>query len=307
MRIRDLETFVRLARVKHYGRVASEFNTTQPAISSRISKLEQDFGVKLVKSSRGSFTLTPEGEKVLVEFEAVVERLHSLRRYLDSEEHRPRVLRIGCIDAVIATWMPQFIDRLHNEGHDISIELTVEGTKVLVDLLHKGELDLIFSLEAPLKVGYTNYISCVLEMIWVGAPSLVDSRRVYSVQDIARMPIVTFQKNTPPYDQLAPYFYDEGKVPGNVTSSNSLFAIITLLLNGYGIASVPSVSVLRELKQGSLYPIRVKKTLNPMQVIGSCHSNVDPELMNYVLAIAAECVESFSARNGKGIIWSPTE
>lgn len=305
MRIRDLETYVRLARVKHYGRVAAEFNTTQPAISSRISKVEEFLGVRLIQSSRGKFSLTSDGERVLVEFEAVLERLNRLERSLNDRESRPRVLRIGCIDAVTATWMPRFIDRLHNEGENISIELTVEGTKVLVEMLHKGQLDLIFSLDAPLKVGFVNYISCMLEMIWVGDDRLFDPRKTYSVRDIARLPIVTFQKNTPPSDLLSPYFYDEGVVPANVTTSNSLFAMISLLLNGYGIASIPTVSVLRELEQGALYPLKLQKPLNPMQVIGSYHAGVDAEMMRYVLSVAGECVESYSEEKGPGIIWTP--
>ena len=88
-------------------------------------------------------------------------------------------------------------------------------------------------------------------MIWAGSPKIVDPERIYSVDDLAHMPIITFPKNTPPYRQIAPYFQDEQVLASTLVSSNSMFAIINMCIDGFGVAAIPSVVIEREARRGS--------------------------------------------------------
>lgn len=48
MKLKQLEIFVKVAETQSFSKAARELYMTQPTVSSRISSLEQELGVKLL-------------------------------------------------------------------------------------------------------------------------------------------------------------------------------------------------------------------------------------------------------------------
>jgi len=72
MNVRFLETFVWLAKLRNFRMTAEHLHATQAAISSRISALEQEFGVRLFERGPRDVTLTQEGTKALAFAEQIL-------------------------------------------------------------------------------------------------------------------------------------------------------------------------------------------------------------------------------------------
>ncbi|MEB3047450.1 LysR family transcriptional regulator [Rhizobium mulingense] len=70
-----METFDSIASGS-FGRAANRLHITQPAISLRISGLEEELGVKLFDRLNGSIQLTAKGLELLAYAEGVLERAH---------------------------------------------------------------------------------------------------------------------------------------------------------------------------------------------------------------------------------------
>ncbi|MEC9245446.1 MAG: LysR family transcriptional regulator [Pseudomonadota bacterium] len=280
MRILDIKTFVALARNRHFGRTAEELNTTQPAISSRLAAIEAELESRLINRGDGSFALTADGERVLQSFEAILGDIDRLRGTLQGDAVPAlEPLRIGAIDSVSSTWMPHLIDSLHRSFPNLKIELTVDGTKHLIQGMSKGEFDVIFSLHPVLDDGFRSFTSCVLQMVWAGSPKLIDPDRTYSVAELASLPIISFPKNSPPYQMIAPYFHDEQALASKLTSCNSLYAIINLIIDGFGVGAIPAVTIRRELSMGLLHQVQVSKRFPPMHIVAS-HPASTPQAFN---------------------------
>ena len=296
MRILDMTTFVVLARNRHFGRTAQELHTTQPAISSRLAAIEDEFGCRLIHRGDRDFALTPEGEHVLQVFQNVLATIGKLRTDLQSPDiMTPQVVRIGAIDSVVSTWMPHLIEALHKTMPNLKVELSVEGTKLLVQGMGKGEYDIIFAVDPAIGDGFGTFVSCVFQMIWAGSPKLINPDRTYGVDDLSKMPIITFPRDTPPYRQMAPYFQDERLLASKLTSSNSLFAIINLLIDGFGVGAIPTVTVKRELHMGLLHPIQVAKRFPPMPIIATYQSSTHQEIIQRVVDQARTSASLFCA------------
>jgi len=305
MRILDLNTFLMLARYRHFGRTAQVLNTTQPAISSRLAALEAEFGCRLVHRGDREFRLTPEGERALQVFQDVIETLEELHAELKEGYSAPTMtIRIGAIDSVASTWMPHLVETLHEEAPNLRIELTVESTASLVSHMSKGQFDLIFCLDPAIGDGFRSFVACVWQMTWVGSPKLVRKDVVYSIDELARMPIVTFPKDTPPYRQIAPYFQDERVLASKMTSSNSLFAIINLLIDGFGVAALPTVTIERELEAGLLHRMAVAKWFPPMPIIATYQSTTHQRVIQLVVDRARESASVFCTRCRPGTAWT---
>lgn len=304
MRILDMTTFVALARHRHFGRAAQELHTTQPAISIRLAAMEEEFGCKLMHRTGRDFSLTPAGERVLETFRTILSTYDGLKGELvDDPSMGSKVVRVGAIDSVSSTWLTPFVESLHEAFPTLKIEITVEGTKSLIEDLGKGDLDIIFAVDPAIGDGFRSFSSCVLQMTWAGSPRIIDPDRIYSVDDLAQMPIITFPKDTPPYRMIAPYFQDEQVLAGKLTSSNSLYAIINLLIDGFGVGAIPTVTIKRELKMGLLHPIRVSKRFPAMPIIASYQADSQVELMRRVVDQARQSAAQFCATVDPSMAW----
>lgn len=304
MRILDMTTFVALARHRHFGRAAQELHTTQPAISIRLAAMEQEFGCKLMHRAGRDFALTPAGERVLETFRTILGTYDGLKHELaDDPSMGSKVVRVGAIDSVSSTWLTPFVESLHETFPTLKIEITVEGTKSLIEDLGKGELDIIFAVDPAIGDSFRSFSSCVLQMTWAGSPRMIDPDRIYSVDDLAQMPIITFARDTPPYRMIAPYFQDEQVLAGKLTSSNSLYAIINLLIDGFGVGAIPTVTIKRELKMGLLHPIRVSKRFPAMPIIASYQADSQVELMRRVVDQARQSAAQFCATVDPSMAW----
>lgn len=304
MRILDMMTFVALARHRHFGRAAQELHTTQPAISIRLAAMEQEFGCKLLHRTGRDFGLTPAGERVLQTFRTILSTYDGLKQELaDDPTLARKVVRVGAIDSVSSTWLTPFVENLHSAFPTLKIEITVEATKSLIAGLSNGELDVIFAVDPAIGDSFRSFSACVLQMTWAGSPRIIDPDRIYSVDDLAQMPIITFPKDTPPYRMIAPYFQDEQVLAGKLTSSNSLYSIINLLIDGFGVGAIPTVTIKRELKMGLLHPIRVSKRFPAMPIIGSYQADTQVELMRLVVEQARQSAAQFCATVDPSMAW----
>lgn len=304
MRILDIKTFVALARNRHFGRTAEELNTTQPAISSRLAAIEAELESRLINRGDGSFALTADGERVLQSFEAILGDIDRLRGTLQGDAVPAlEPLRIGAIDSVSSTWMPHLIDSLHRSFPNLKIELTVDGTKHLIQGMSKGEFDVIFSLHPVLDDGFRSFTSCVLQMVWAGSPKLIDPDRTYSVAELASLPIISFPKNSPPYQMIAPYFHDEQALASKLTSCNSLYAIINLIIDGFGVGAIPAVTIRRELSMGLLHQVQVSKRFPPMHIVASYQASTHQDFIRKVISQARISAARFCASVEPDMAW----
>ena len=306
MRIIDMATFVALARNRHFGRTAQEMNTTQPAISSRLAILEREYACRLVERGDREFRLTPAGEEALIVFQDVLEKLNALRSDLkEGGSDAAYIVRIGAIDSVVATWMPDFIEALSQAMPNLRVELTIEGTRDLVAGLSRGEFDLIFGIEPAIGDNFRSFIICYYEMVWAAAPAMIDEKTTYSVDELSNMPIITFPKGTPPYAYVAPYFQDERVLASKLTSSNSLFAMINLLIGGFGVAAIPSVAIARELENRLLCRVNVAKPFPPMPIVASYQTAVGQNILRAVAEEARKSAAAFCERAASESAWVP--
>ena len=304
MRDLDMKTFVALARNRHFGRTAEELNMTQPAISSRLAAIEAEFGCRLINRGDRSFGLTPQGERVLKRFETILGEIETLKSSLHGAEPGTlEPLRLGAIDSVSSTWMPHLIDSLHHSFPSLKIELTVDGTKPLLQGMRKGEFDMVFCLHPVLDDGFRSFTSCVLQMVWAGSPKLIDPDRVYGVAALAEMPIISFPKNSPPYQMIAPYFHDEQVLASKLTSCNSLFAIINLMIDGFGIGAIPTVTIKRELNMGLLHTVRVSKRFPAMPIIATYQASTHQDFIRQVVQQAKTTAATYCSTVDPEMAW----
>lgn len=149
--LRQLQYFLALSELRHFGKAAERCCVTQPAMSMQIKDLEEELGLRLIERKRGNIELTPEGKDIVARAHAVLSTVRDLQDYV---RFRSRVLagslRLGVIPSVAPYLLPKILPALQARYPDLQLHLHETLTHPLVQELVDGSLDaVILALPVP--------------------------------------------------------------------------------------------------------------------------------------------------------------
>src|SRR5690348_13948830 len=105
----DLRMFEAVARTGGMGRAASELNTVQSNVTTRIRLLEEELGAPLfVRHSRG-VSLTPAGRRLLPYAERMRDLLAQARRAVSEDGTPQGPLLLGSLETAAALRLPRIL------------------------------------------------------------------------------------------------------------------------------------------------------------------------------------------------------
>lgn len=147
--LRRLQALRELARCGTIAAAADALHLTPSAVSQQLAALEQEVGQRLLEPNGRSVRLTPAAETVLGHAEAVFsefERMDATLATLAAGD-RGRV-RIASFATAITGIVAPAVARLRDQ--DLEIELVVQDVEApeSFDLLSRGEVDLVISMES---------------------------------------------------------------------------------------------------------------------------------------------------------------
>jgi DNA-binding transcriptional LysR family regulator len=264
--LRFLEAFVCVARSKSFKAAADNLHTTQAAISSRIATLEGKLGVRLFERDNRSVTLTQRGTDLLPR----AERMLDLQREMRAAAGRPREfsgsLRIGVMEVVVHTWLPDLLSAFARAHPKVAIELTSDLSPFLRDELVKGRLDYALLTEAVQEEHFENRLLARMPLCWAAAPSLQLPTGTLRLKDIARHRIITFHKQSIVYRDLMRTAGDERL---QVNFFSSLAAMIGMTETGFGIALLPAAVIRANVAAGHLHVLDVEPRPADVPIVAS--------------------------------------
>lgn len=146
----DYESVIALAAEAHFGRAARRLNVTQPALSARLRRIEEELGVKLFDRDRGGVNLTPAGEQFVEGAERVItaaeETTQSTR---NAHAGLGQTLRIGMTQVAAYQIVVPTLAAFREEHPRARIKLYEGTTASLERRLEQGAVDIAF-LHPPL-------------------------------------------------------------------------------------------------------------------------------------------------------------
>ncbi|MCL9776650.1 LysR family transcriptional regulator [Vibrio methylphosphonaticus] len=151
MDVKVFQTFLEVAKEKHFGRASENLYITQAAVSARIKQLEEHFDTRLFTRHRNNIQLTSAGERLVGYAEIMVSTLKQATFDLSLESNKALQLTIGGTpniwDAYLQNCLSVVTDSLSGYGF-VAESL---GREQLNRKLLERTLDLAFSFD-PFKL-----------------------------------------------------------------------------------------------------------------------------------------------------------
>ena len=222
MNIRHLETFVWVVRLGNFSAAARKLNSSQPAVSMRIQKLEKNLGFELFDRSRKSAQLTLKGRE-LMEYAVKITSLSTeMQVSLSAHTAFSGRVRLGVTESIALTWLPAFVARLNKEFPDIVVELDVGLTRRVWNGLEERYFDLALLPSPAHGPGMVTVPLGDILYTWMASPKLGIPRRAQSPKDLQAWPVITLSQESNLYDIVEDWFSRGNAEPRRIDVCNSL-------------------------------------------------------------------------------------
>ena len=285
MNLRFVEAFYWVASLKSISRAAEKLHLTQSAMSSRISTLEDELGVLLLDRGDKQFRLTTAGARFLVYADKLLALQREVKREIGSAQQMAVSMRIGAIESVLHSWLIPWLEKLRADHPSLELELTVETTPILMELVTRGALDVVFAALPAASTGVRNHVLPPMDMAFVGNP-LLHKKKSYSVAELADMELLTFQKGSQPHVTLLDLFKKYRLEPKKVHAISSISAMVQLVQGGFGVALLPRAAVARMKGFAQLKPLVVDTKMEALPIHASYRIDPSSDSVEVVLESA---------------------
>ncbi len=154
MTLTELKYILAVAREKHFGKAAEACFVSQPTLSVAVKKLEEELDVKLFERNANEVTVTPLGEDIVRQAQAVLEQAAQIKEIAKrGKDPLTGPLRLGVIYTIGPYLLPDLVLQMISQVPQMPLILQENFTVKLLDMLRTGEIDCAILAEPFPDVG----------------------------------------------------------------------------------------------------------------------------------------------------------
>lgn len=259
MDTRLLNAFAILAETEHFGEASSRLCISQPALTKQIKTLESQLNVTLFQRGRHGAKLTPEGQYLLSQSQAVLREVRELKKRARQLSEPQKVVLYAGFGLSSLNFITPLLAKFNHAHPDITVHIDDMPSNTMEDKLLLGELDLAFSrlpVAEPLKG-----IALVQERLMLAIPTQTimvldaDDDPLHYFNTLGLIQLVP-EKGKKLHQQVYDFLQHHQINPRVLQQSQDIQTQLALVAAGLGMALVP--------KNAELICDKQKVTLLPL-------------------------------------------
>lgn len=293
--LKQIETFYCVARSGSFQSAAAQLNTTQPAISSRIRELEAMLGVQLFDRSGRHARLTARGRELVSYAQRMLALAADIRERIGKSEALIAVVRLGIVDTIALTWLPELLARLAERFPGVAVELEIDLSVNLLRLLSERHIDIAFLVGPVPGPHYTSEPLARVELAWMAGASLPLPPAPLSAAQLASVPIITHSRGSHQHVMIQQWFRGQGAEPRRLSFCSSLATIIQLTISGFGLSVLPVHAMTKQITAGELRIVDAGAPLPPNDFVTAYPVDARDAPVRLIAEMAAELAKAHPA------------
>ena len=140
-------TFLTVVYGGSFVLAAERLCVSQTTVTARIKNLEEQLGAQLFVRSASGVSLTAAGERFIPHAQQLLATWQDARRSMSGAE-RQESLRIGAETSLWQPWLSMWLELLRSEHPQLGLQVVVGQSRVLLDQLESGQLDVLLTHQA---------------------------------------------------------------------------------------------------------------------------------------------------------------
>ncbi len=250
MDLRQIKTFVEVAKAQNFTRAAETLRIAQPAVSISIGKLEEELALTLFNRNGRQITLTAEGDVFLRHAKRILEDVASAETEMSElRELACGEVRIGIPPMMSSYYFPRVIKDFRNEYPHLQLTVMGEGAAHIQRLISSGEIDL--GVIAGSKIPDGLAASCFLREEIVACVPIdhpFASRQSIRLEELLSEPMILFRQGYY-MRELTDNLQRNLPEKARVVFETNLFSLVrSLVAEGVGVSTLLRMVVTDESK-----------------------------------------------------------
>ena len=239
----QLSAFVQLARQGSLRAAAESLYISEQGLRSRLIALESRLGVQLYQKSRGPrrrTPLTPQGQQLLPQVEAFLERAEQLARFFEAPQG-PQEVHVVASQYLIAYLLIEAVRRFHRDYPEIHVRLSARTEHEVEEAL-LGSLEFSFGVAAPYEASPELSYEHLFSMPWSLITPLkhpLARRNRLRLADVVHYPLIMYERGSTGRQHVSEAFQRLGLVPQIELEVTNTDLIVRMVEAGLGAAIVP--------------------------------------------------------------------
>lgn len=250
-------TFLAVCRNMSFTKAADELNITQPAVSQHIKYLEDMYNTRLFSFNGKKMSITNEGRVLL---NAATTMLHDsihLRETLSAIKGEKKKLSFGATLTVGEYIVPYHMDKIIEKFGAEDINIKIANTNELLEDINSGSVDFAL-VEGYFEKSEYDYLTYSSEPYIAVAGVKLPER---SIEELLNYRIIVREEGSGTRaifeNVLSAHNLKVDDFAGKL-EINNIGAIKSLVAKGTGISFIYKRAVEKELKDNSIFEIKIK-------------------------------------------------
>jgi DNA-binding transcriptional LysR family regulator len=235
--LRELKTFVMVARHGTFAAAGQQVGRTQSAVSAQMRVLEQGLGVRLFDRSGRAAVLNAAGRHALPLAEQMLALYGQMARPASLAEWQGE-LRVGAIASVQTGLLPEALPAFRRAAPRVELKLVPGVSLQLLSQVDAGELDLALLIKPPFDLPKELLqVSLAREPFVLITPLTVTGDD--PLQILAEQPFVRYDRSSFGGRQVSQFLREQRLQVHEALELDELDAIVRMVECGLGVSLIP--------------------------------------------------------------------
>ncbi len=254
MEIRQLRTFLTVAKLLSFNKAADRLHYAQSSISAQIQALEEELGVQLFDRLGRRILLTEAGERLIPYAQRIIDLADETRADIGGGTEPEGSLTVRIPETLGVHRLPSVIYEFSSRFPGIRLNLINCAHESLQKELRNGAIDLAFLLtESFHAAGLEVQALGVESLVLVASPNnLLAKKKLVRTRDLLGETLL-LSKVDCSYRRLFEKILEEKDIPLEATRSfHSVSFLKQCVMEGAGITILPEVAVSEDIESRKL-------------------------------------------------------
>lgn len=261
MLLSQVEAFLTIAERRSVSAASAALYVTQPALTTRIKKLERELGVDLFTRTPRGMRLTAEGRAFRPHAQRALQELAAGRELLrELREGRVGELLVGAAPAISTYVLPLVLRRFQAEFPNVHLIVRTGHSEEVLELVlrEQVQIGLVRELPHPAVESVPLYEDEIVLVVHPGHRFAEAPASSIVVHELGEERLILFDRTSSYFVLTSTFFREAGVVPRGVMELDNVDATKKMVEHGLGIAFLPYTAVRDELASGSLREVAIE-------------------------------------------------
>ena len=139
--IGDIEAFIELSETNSFAKAANSLSLSQPALSRRIQKLEQELGTTLFDRTTRKVQLSYSGRNFYDRARGIIEAIKTATKTLNENYSFPSIIKIGVVHSALRNILFTTLKKFKEIEPKCKVQIIERSSNNVVDSVLGGECD----------------------------------------------------------------------------------------------------------------------------------------------------------------------